>query len=53
MLQYVCIVTDHRGCQNVERTSVTHSVAPPEPLFCFYFISNKIHEQLLSSDWLR
>ena len=27
-LPYVCSVTDHRGRQNVVRTSVTHSAAP-------------------------
>ena len=29
-------VIDHRGHQNVVRESVTHSVAPPVPLFCSY-----------------
>ena len=27
-LSCVCSVIDHRGCQNVVRTSVTHSAAP-------------------------
>ena len=30
----VCSVTDHRGCQNVVRTSVIHLAAPHVPLFC-------------------
>ena len=34
----VCSVIDHRGCQNVVRTSVTHSAAPCVPLFCSYHI---------------
>ena len=35
MLPCVCSVIDHRGrCQNVLRTSVTHSAAPRVPLFC-------------------
>ena len=29
---------DHRGRQNVVRTSVTHSAAPRVPLFCSYHI---------------
>ena len=29
----VCSVIDHRGCQNVVRTSVTHSAVPRVPLF--------------------
>ena len=33
-LPCVCSVIDHRGCQNVVRTSVTHSAAPCVPLFC-------------------
>ena len=35
---YICSVTDHRGRQNVVRTSVTHSAAPCVPLFCSYHI---------------
>ena len=34
----VCSVRDHRGRQNVVRTSVTHSAAPRVPLFCSYHI---------------
>ena len=34
----VCSVIDYRGCQNVVRTSVTHSAAPHVPLFCSYHI---------------
>ena len=37
-LSCVCSVIDHRGCQNVVRTSVTHSAAPRVPLFCSYHI---------------
>ena len=37
-LQCVCSVIDHKGRQNVVRTSVTHSAAPHEPLFCSYHI---------------
>ena len=29
---------DHRGCQNVVRTSVTHSAAPRVPFICSYHI---------------
>ena len=32
----ICSVIDHRGCQNVVRTSVTHSATPHVPLFCSY-----------------
>ena len=38
MLPCVCSVIDHRGRQNVVRTSVTHSAAPRVPLFCSYHI---------------
>ena len=38
MLPCVCSVVDHRGRQNVVRTSVTHSAAPCVPLFCSYHI---------------
>ena len=38
MLPCVCSVIDHRGRQNVVRTSVTHSAAPHVPLFCSYHI---------------
>ena len=33
-----CSVIDHRGHQNMVRTSVTHSAAPCVPLFCSYHI---------------
>ena len=33
-----CSVIDHRGRQNVVRTSVTHSAVPHVPLFCSYHI---------------
>ena len=35
MLPCVCSVIDHRGRQNVVRTSVTHSAAPRVSLFFF------------------
>ena len=35
-LPCVCSVIDHRGRQNVVRTSMTHSAAPRVPLFCSY-----------------
>ena len=37
-LPCICSVIDHRGRQNVVRTSVTHSAAPRVPLFCSYHI---------------
>ena len=37
-LPCICSVIDHRGHQNVVRTSVTHSAAPRVPLFCSYHI---------------
>ena len=37
-LPCVCSVVDHRGNQNVVRTSVTHSAVPREPLFRSYHI---------------
>ena len=37
-LPCVCSVIDHRGRQNVVRTSVTHSAVPRVPLFCSYHI---------------
>ena len=37
-LPYFCSVIDHRGRQNVVRTSVTHSVAPRVPLYCSYHV---------------
>ena len=37
-LPRVCSFIDHRGRQNVVRTSVTHSAAPCVPLFCSYHI---------------
>ena len=33
-LPFVCSVIDHRGRQNLVRTSVKHSAAPRVPLFC-------------------
>ena len=33
ILQSICLLIGHRGCQNVVRTSVTHSAAPHVPLF--------------------
>ena len=38
MLPCVCSAIDHRGRQNVVRTSVTHLAAPRVPLFCSYHI---------------
>ena len=38
MLPCVRSVIDHRGRQNVVRTSVTHSAAPRVPLSCSYHI---------------
>ena len=38
MLQWVCAVTDHKGCENVLRVSVTPSCAWHVPLFCLYYI---------------
>ena len=35
MLPWVCSVTDHRGRQNLVKTSVTHSPAARVPLHCF------------------
>ena len=37
-LPCICSVIDHRGRQNVVRTSVTHSAVPRVPLFCSYHI---------------
>ena len=37
-LPCVCSVIDHRGRQNVVRTSVTHSATSRVPLFCSYHI---------------
>ena len=45
MCPCVCSVKDHRGRQNVVRTSVTHSAAPRVPLFCSYHILTSITEQ--------
>ena len=36
MLPWVCSVIDHRGSQNVVKTTVTHSPAARVPLLCFY-----------------
>ena len=38
MLPWVCSVIDHRGRQNVIKTSVTHSPAARVPRLCFYHI---------------
>ena len=38
MLLCICSVIDHRRCQNVVRTSVTHSAIPRVPLFYSYHI---------------
>ena len=38
MLLCVCSVIDHRICQNVVRTSVTHLATPCVTLFCSYHI---------------
>ena len=38
MLPCICPVIDHRGHQNVVRTSVTHSAVPRVPLFCSYHV---------------
>ena len=38
MLLCICSVIDRERCQNVVQTSVTHSAAPGEPLFCSYHI---------------
>ena len=37
MLLWVCSVIDHRRCQNVVKTSLTHSSAARVPLLCFYY----------------
>ena len=38
MLPWVCSVIDHRGRQNVVKTTVTPSPAARVPLLCFYDI---------------
>ena len=38
MLPWVCLVIDHRGRQNVVKTSVTHSLTARGALHCFYHI---------------
>ena len=38
MLPWVCSVIDHRGRQNVVKTTVTHSPEARVPLLCFYDI---------------
>ena len=38
ILLWVCSAVDHRRHNNVVRTSVTYSAAPPVPLFCAYHI---------------
>ena len=37
-LPCICSVIDHRGRQNVVRTSVIHSATPHVPFFCSYHI---------------
>ena len=44
----VCSVIDHRGSQNVVRTSVTHSTAPHVPLFLFLAHFDVICDLLLN-----
>ena len=41
-LSCVCSVIDHRGCQNVIRTSVTHSVVPRVPLFSYHILTSSV-----------
>ena len=38
MLSWVCSVIDHRGRQNMVKTSVTLSPTARVPLLCFYHI---------------
>ena len=38
ILQWVCAIKDHKGCENVLRASVTPSCAWHVPLFCSYYI---------------
>ena len=43
MLPWVCSVIDHRGHQNVVKTTVTHSPAACVPLLCFYdFLTSSV-----------
>ena len=46
-LPCVCSVIDHRGRQNVVRTSVTHSAAPCVPLLCSYHTQLKKWGEIL------
>ena len=50
-LPCVCSVIDHRGRQNVVRTSVTHSAAPRVPLFCSYHILTSSVIYYLTDAW--
>ena len=43
-LPCVCSVIDHRGRQNVVRTSVIHSAAPRMPLFCSYHLVELVEQ---------
>ena len=38
ILIWICAVIDHRKCQNVVRTLVTHLAVPRVSLFCSYHI---------------
>ena len=48
MLPCVCSVIDHRICQNVVRTSVTHLAMPRVPLFLFLPYFDVICDLLLT-----
>ena len=45
MLPWVCSVIDHRGRQNVVKTSVTHSPAARVQLHCFYHILSHLNRR--------
>ena len=52
MLPWVCLVTDHRGHQNVVKTSVTHSPAARVPLFCFkHILMSSVIYRAFSLTW--
>ena len=52
MLPWVCSVTDHRGHQNVVKTSVTHSPAARVPLFCFkHILMSSVIYRAFSLTW--
>ena len=40
MLSWVCSLIDHRSCQKMVRTSVTHPDVPCMPLFCSNHITD-------------